>query len=90
MTIGEARETWKRLGDLAEGQVGKVGQEVAKDYMGEVVGSVKYRFHPVWWLRIKIHRLKKALVDIFWFFAIIGGIVIIGVVFNFFSRLFRR
>jgi len=90
MTIGEVKEAWERLGKLSKGEVGGVAVDAGKDYVGEVVSSVKYRFHPVWWLRIKIHRLKKALVDIFWFFAIIGGIVIIGVVFNFFSRLFRR
>lgn len=90
MTVGEFKEGIERLEDLAEGKVGKVGQEGAKDYVGEVVSSVKYRFHPVWWLKVKLHRLKMTLINIFWFFAIIGGIVIIGLVYNFLRKLLGR
>lgn len=83
MTVGKVKEAWRRLGKLSKGEVGGVGEDVVKDYVGEVASSVKYRFHPVWWLKIKIHSLKKTLIDILWFFAIIGLIVVFGLVYNF-------
>jgi len=89
MTRLEVKEARKNLGDLAEGKVAEVGARVAKGEVGEMVSSVKYRFSPIWILRLKLFRLKKRLVDFLWVFGIIGGLVILGILINFLPRLFK-
>lgn len=89
-TTVEVRQAFKNLSDLAQGKIGEAGTRAAKDFAQEEVSAIKYRFHPLWILKVKLHRLKQALISIFWFFAVIGGIVIIGFIYNFISRIFNR
>lgn len=90
MTPGEFKEGIDTLEKVVKGDWGGVARKGVDDFVGDRVSSLKYRFHPLWWLKVKLHRLKMALINIFWIFAIIGGIVIIGLVFNFLSKLFKR
>jgi len=88
-TIGEVKEAFKDLGDLASGEWGKVGERKAKGFAKEQVSSLKYRFHPLWILKVKLHRLKQSLVTTFRIFAIIAGLVIFGLLFDFFTKLVK-
>jgi hypothetical protein len=89
ITVGEAKEAWKNLSDLARGKVGQVGVRVVKEEVGALASSVKYRFHPRWILKIKLHRLKRTLIDLVWVFGVIGGIVLLGLLYNILSGLFK-
>jgi hypothetical protein len=89
MTVGEVKEAWKNLGDLTQGKVGEVGVRVAKEEVGEMVSSVKYRFHPVWILKVKLFRLKQRLVELVWIFGIIFGFVVLGLLYDFLTGIFK-
>lgn len=81
-TVGEVKEAWGKLEKLSKGEVGGVAGEVVKDYVGETVSSLKYRFHPLWFLKVRLHRLKMAIIDILWVFGVIGGVVLLGLLYN--------
>lgn len=89
MTVGEFKEGVEVLEKAVKGDWGGVAKKSVDDFVGDKVSTVKYRFNPIWVLKVKLHRLKQALTNIFWIFAIIGGIVLIGLIFNFFSKLFK-
>jgi len=89
-TVGEFKEGVETLGKAVRGDWGGVAKKGVDEVIGDRVSSLKYRFHPVWFLKVKLHRLKMALINLFWVFAIIGGIVIIGLLYNFLAKLLGR
>lgn len=89
-TLAETRENLQDMVDAASGKADKVIRKRGRQLVTDQVSAVKYRFHPGWFLKVKLHRLKRALVNIFWIFAIIGGVVVFGLLFNFFSKFFNK
>lgn len=89
MTVGEFREGVEVLKRAAKGDWTGVAKKGVEDVVGEQVSSIKYRFHPIWILRLKLHRLKQSFVSLLWVFGIIGALVVIGLIYNFFAKLFR-
>lgn len=88
-TVGEFKEGVEALTKAVKGDWSGVAKKGVDEFVGDRVTPWKYRFHPIWFLKIKLHRLRMILTDIFWVFAIIGAIVIIGLIYNFLSGLFR-
>lgn len=86
MTVGEFKEGIETLKKAAKGDWSEVAKEGVDDFVGDQVSSLKYRFHPVWILKVKLHHLKQSLISFFWIMAIIVGLVILGAIFNFFKR----
>lgn len=88
-TVGEFKEGIEAIKKATKGDWSGVAKKTVDEVVGERVTPLKYKFHPVWFLKIKLHRLKMALTEIFWIFAIIGGIVILGLIYNFLSKLVK-
>jgi uncharacterized BrkB/YihY/UPF0761 family membrane protein len=82
-STAEIRQAFQNLKDVTQGNIADVGTRVAKNIAQGAVSSAKYQLNPVWIIKVKLHHLKQTVVSIFWFFAIIGAIVIIGLIYNF-------
>ena len=90
LTVGEFKEGVETVEKMVKGDWSGVAKKSVDDFVGDRVPSLKYRFHPFWWFKVKIHRLKMALINLFWIFAVIGGIVAIGLLYNFLAKIFKR
>jgi len=81
-TIGQVKETLKNFNDISQGNLSQVGQRIGGNLVADQVSSLKYRFHPVWFLKLKFHGLKKTLINVFWIIFIIGLLVIMGIAYK--------
>lgn len=81
-TVAEAKEAWKTLENAAEGRWGEVGRKLGEDVVAGQVSSLKYRFHPVWFVKVRLYRLKQAFITLIWVFGIIAFLIVLGLIFK--------
>lgn len=82
MSGSERKETWNMIKEAANKRwnrvVGKAGNGISE----EVKRSVKYKYHPVWFLKVKLFRLKQSFISCFWLLGVIAVVVILGLIFG--------
>lgn len=66
-----------------------IAKKTRDDFVQGQVSSIKYRFHPIWILRLKLYRLKQSLISLFWVFGIIAITVVLGLIYNFLAKIFK-
>jgi len=86
ITRGEFREGMQALGKAVKGDWSGVAKKSVDDFVGEQVSSLKYRFHPVWWLKVKLHHLNQSLISLLWILGIILGLALLGGIINLFKK----
>jgi hypothetical protein len=87
-SVKEFKEGMEALGKAVKGDWSGVAKGTQDEFVKDQVSPLKYRYNPVWVVKTKLHRLKQSVITIFWIFAIIGGIVILGLIYNFFKKFF--
>lgn len=81
-TIGDAKKAFRTIGNIAKGQWAEAGKQIGGNLVTDQVSSLKYRFNPGWFIKLKLHGLKKAVIGIFWFFLIIIILVVMGLIYK--------
>jgi hypothetical protein len=81
-TKKELQESWKTAKAALKGDWDKVAKKGIDDYVGDQKSAIKYKFHPVWILKVKFFRFKKTVKVIF---------IILVILFIFFllSQIFK-
>jgi len=79
-TAKEAKDAFETLGAAIRGEWGKVGRKTSEDFVKGRVEEAKLHLNPLWWLRVKLFRLKQAAIGCLIIWLIILGIVIVGAI----------
>jgi hypothetical protein len=82
ITVGEFRERVDTLKRATRGDVSGIAEHAAGEMVGDVVSGMKYRFHPLWILKVKLFRMKQSAVSCLWIFGIIAILVLLGGIIN--------
>jgi hypothetical protein len=78
ITVGEFRQRVDTLKRATKGDFSGVAEHTADEVVGNVLSKVKYRFHPLWILKIKLFRMKQSAISCLWIFGILAILVILG------------
>ena len=84
----EFKEGVEAIKKATKGDWSGVAKKTVDEAVGSQVSSLKYRFHPVWLAKVKIHKIKRGLKSLLWVLAIIAGLAIFGLIINFFKKIF--
>jgi hypothetical protein len=87
-TTAEIREGIEAIKRATKGDWGGVAKKTIDETVDGQVSSLKYRFHPVWLVKAKVHKIKRAFTSLIWILLIIAGLAVFGLIANFSSRIF--
>ncbi len=73
-TTREVKDAFETLGAAMKGDWGKVGRKTVEE--------TKLHLNPLWWLKVKLFRLKQAVIGCLIIWLIIIGLAILGGIFS--------
>lgn len=86
ITRTEFKERIENAKRAVKGDFSGIAKSTTEEMVTETVSSIKYRFHPLWIIRVKLHKLKQAFISLLWIFGIIIALVIFGAIYNLLTR----
>ena len=76
-SLREVKENIEAVKSAFKGDWSKVTQRSVDDFISDKKSSLKYKFHPVWILRVRLFRLKQSAIGCLAVFIIIFILVLI-------------
>jgi hypothetical protein len=87
-SVPDLAETKEMLRDLTSGDVGGAAGRITRGIVQGEVEEAKLRLNPLWWLRVRLFRLKQSVIGCLAILLIVALCVVVGLAADVLKRFF--